>query len=95
MCIRDRLLPDKIYTNHLTPSAYQGITEAHDMILDFGDLENLDSVYLFMKGWLFPTDASINVNVSQSGITNLLFPSLQVVNKDGEWESVYDNIGFP
>ena len=89
------LLPDKIYTNHLTPSAYQGITEAHDMILDFGDLENLDSVYLFMKGWLFPTDASINVNVSQSGITNLLFPSLQVVNKDGEWESVYDNIGFP
>ena len=40
------LLPDKIYTNHLTPSAYQGITEAHDMILDFGDLENLDSVYL-------------------------------------------------
>ena len=89
------LLPDKIYTNHLTPSAYQGITEAHDMILDFGDLENLDSVYLFMNGWLFPTDASINVNVSQSGITNLLFPSLQVVNKDGEWESVYDNIGFP
>ena len=89
------LLPDKIYTNHLTPSAYQGITEAHDMILDFGDLENLDSVYLFMNGWLFPTDASINVNVSQSGIHKFIVSKHQVVSKDGEWESVYDNIGFP
>ena len=89
------LLADEKYTDHLTPSDYQGITEFHDMILDFGDLSNVDSVYLFMKGWLFPTDASINVNISQSNSTNLIFPNLQVVNKKGEWESVFDNIGFP
>lgn len=89
------LLPDEKYIDHLTPSDYQGITELHDMILDFGDLSNLDSVYLFMKGWLFPTDASINVNISQSSSTELMFPNLQVVNKGGEWESVFNNIGFP
>ena len=89
------LLADEKYTDHLTPSDYQGITKFHDMILDFGDLSNVDSVYLFMKGWLFPTDASINVNISQSNSANLIFPNLQVVNKKGEWESVFNNIGFP
>ena len=89
------LLEDEKYTNHLTPSDYQGITELHDMILDFGDLSNIDSIYLFMKGWLFPTDASINVNISQSNRTNLMFPNLQVINQNGDWENIFNNIGFP
>ena len=89
------LLDDGQYANHITPSDYQGITEEHDMILDFGNLSNLDSIYLFMKGWLFPTDASINVNISQSSSTTLKFPNLQVVNQEGEWENVFNKIGFP
>ena len=86
---------DQEYTMHLTPATYQGITELHDLILDFGDLDHADSIFLFLQGWLFPTDASINVNISQASVTSLIFPQLQVVNQDGNWETVIDNLGFP
>ena len=89
------LAKDKTYTNHLTAGAFQGITELHDLILDFGNLTNSDSIFLFLQGWLFPTDASINVNISQSNTTNLIFPKLQVINDAGIWETVIDNLGFP
>ena len=86
---------DQEYTIHLTPATYQGITELHDLILDFGDLDHADSIFLFLQGWLFPTDASINVNISQASVTSLIFPQLQVINQDGNWETVIDNLGFP
>jgi len=89
------LIQDQEYTMHLTPATYQGITELHDLILDFGDLAHADSVFLFLQGWLFPTDASINVNISQSSATKLIFPQLQVIDRDGNWETVIDNLGFP
>ena len=89
------LANDQEYTMHLTPGIYQGITELHDLILDFGDLDHADSIFLFLQGWLFPTDASINVNISQSSVTGLIFPQLQVVNRKGNWETVIDNLGFP
>ena len=91
----DLLVQDEEYTMHLTPGKYQGITELHDLILDFGDLDHADSIFLFLQGWLFPTDASINVNISQSSETGLTFPQLQVVNRKGDWETVIDNLGFP
>ena len=86
---------DQEYTMHLTPATYQGITELHDLILDFGDLDHADSIFLFLQGWLFPTDASINVNISQASVTSLIFPQLQVVDRHGNWKTVIDNLGFP
>ena len=89
------LAKDQTHTKHLTAGAFQGITELHDLILDFGNLTRPDSIFLFLQGWLFPTDASINVNISQSNTTNLIFPKLQVINAAGIWETVIDNLGFP
>ena len=86
---------DLAYTGHLIPDKYQGITELHDLTLDFGDFNDTDSIFLFLQGWLFPTDASINVNISQSIKTSLIFPSIQVINENGRWETIVDNIGFP
>jgi len=89
------LAQDQKYTMHLTPATYQGITELHDLILHFGDLGHADSIFLFLHGWLFPTDASINVNISQASLTSLIFPQLQVVDQDGNWKTVIENLGFP
>jgi hypothetical protein len=89
------LVQDQEYTKYLTTTSFQGITELHDLTLDFGDLAHADSIYLFMQGWLFPTDASINVNISQSNTTNIIFPKLQIINAAGFWETVIDNLGFP
>ncbi len=86
---------DRKYISNLVPEKYQGITELHDLILSFNDLSDTDSLFLFLQGWLFPTDASINVNISQSEKFRLIFPFIQVPDSDGNWVTVLDNIGFP
>jgi len=79
----------------LTPAKYQGVTEPHDLILDLGDLSQGDNVFLFLKGWLFPTDASINVNMAQSNAVNSMPPFLQVIDEERNWKTVTKNLGFP
>ena len=86
---------DKEYISNLVPDMYQGVSEFHDLILVFEDLSDADSLFLFLQGWLFPTDASINVNISQSSIFRSIFPYLQVPDADGNWVTVVKNIGFP
>jgi tetratricopeptide (TPR) repeat protein len=84
--------------NYLTGFAlgkYQGITEMHDLILDPGDKIRTGNLYLFMNGWVFPTDASINAAISQSDAVSVVSPVIQVRNKNGEWETIIDNLGFP
>jgi len=93
--LREISYPDKKYVSSLVPTRYQGIMEPHDLILDLGDLSGADSVFLFLYGWVFPTDASINVNTAQSGSINLIPPSLQVIDEQGNWKTVINNIGFP
>ena len=43
----------------------------------------------------FPTDASINVNISQSQEIESVFPFIEVVGEDGNWVVAEKNIGFP
>ncbi len=54
-----------------------------------------DSLFLFLHGWLFPTDASINVNISQSQEIESVFPFIEVIGEDGNWVVAEKNIGFP
>ncbi len=94
--VLERILhADGNYVSNLTPATYQGVTKTHDLILDLGDISSADSVHLFLYGWLFPTDASINVNMAQSSIAESIFPHLQVIDKNGKWKTVIENISFP
>ncbi len=86
---------DGDYVSHLTPDRFQGVTRLHDLVLDLGDLASADSIFLFLDGWLFPTDASINVNMTHNDQYRTIMPYLQVINARGEWETVISNIGFP
>lgn len=86
---------DEEYVSNLTPSTYQGVTEPHDLILDLGDLSDADSVFLFLNGWLFPTDASINMNMAQSADARSIFSYLQVIDDEGNWKTVIKNLSFP
>jgi tetratricopeptide (TPR) repeat protein len=86
---------DSLYVSNLRPARYQGITEMHDLILDLGDRARADKIVLFLNGWLFPTDASINMAISQSGQTKVISPFLQVMNRRGQWQTVIENLGFP
>ena len=86
---------DKKYLSNFLLDKYQGVTELHDLIFGFEDLGHTDSLFLFLQGWLFPTDASINVNIAQSGAVSTVFPYLEVVDENGNWVMAEGNIGFP
>ena len=86
---------DNNYLSDFNPGKYQGITEMHDLILDPGKVGKNNKLFLFLEGWIFPTDASINVALSQSAGTSVTRPILQVINKKGEWETAIENLGFP
>lgn len=86
---------DDNYLAGLKPDKYQGITEMTDLILDPGSVAESASLYLFLNGWIFPTDASINYALSQSSSLAVSPPVIQVINKKGEWVTVIDDLGFP
>lgn len=83
------------YASTFALGKYQGLAQDHDLVLDLGDKAKSDSLYLFLRGWVFPTDASINTALTQASQYQLRPPSLQVINSKGEWETVIPNLGFP
>src|SRR2546423_1633118 len=81
-----------------TPAAgpYQVVTDLHDLILDLGPLHGgTGDVRLFLEGWLFPTDASINAAIAQSRQVHVIRPSLEVRDAAGRWRTVIENLSFP
>jgi TolA-binding protein len=86
---------DDNYIAGFRPEKYQGVTEMQELILNPGDFFKSGKLMLFLNGWIFPTDASINLAISQSGNLKVVPPVIQVINKNGEWETVVDNLGFP
>ena len=85
---------DDKYLSGFKPGMYQGIIEMADLILDPGEAGKSGNMVLYLNGWIFPTDASINVAISQSDKLKVTPPEIQVINKAGEWETV-DSPGFP
>jgi tetratricopeptide (TPR) repeat protein len=85
---------DDRYVAPLTLTRYQGLATLHDLILDFGDLSGLDSAHLFLAGWIYPTDASINIALAQAGKPGVIFPYLEVKDPEGRWRRVAD-VPFP
>lgn len=86
---------DDKYLSDFQSDKYQGITEMRDLILDPGKVGDDKRFYLFLQGWIFPTDASINVALSQSPELKVTPPSVQVIDENGNWITVIENLGFP
>ncbi len=86
---------DFVYASDLTPLRYQGLVEPHDLILDLGPDAGRDSSFLFLRGWIYPTDASINVALSQQSQIKPRMPTLEVRDATGRWVTAIANLGFP
>ncbi|MDP9204616.1 MAG: FG-GAP-like repeat-containing protein [Gemmatimonadota bacterium] len=86
---------DEVYVSNLTPTQYQGVVEPHDLVLDLGDLAGRPGTFLFLRGWIYPTDASINVALGQQSTIRLASPSLEVRDANGRWRIAIADIGFP
>jgi hypothetical protein len=86
---------DDVYVSNFTPTKYQGVVEAHDLVMDLGESAGRPDVYLFLRGWIYPTDASINVALGQQSSIKVASPSLEVRDAKGVWRTAIANIGFP
>lgn len=83
----------------------QGLTEEHFIELDLGDLTDAKNVTLFLTGWIFPTNTSINVSLSQNPDRDGPKPPsiwVPVVDEGGngreeetKWREAIPYIGFP
>jgi len=75
---------------------YQGRTTRHYIELDLGDLKQPTNVKLFLRGWLRPTDTSLNVAFSQNDHVDAPeFPSVWVPDAAGKWQRTQPFMGFP
>ena len=89
------LASDDNYVTSFEPDRYQGVSEVHDLVLDLGAFDTDESVELYLRGWIFPTDASINVAISQSEELETVMPHLEVVGVGGDWVTVVPVMSFP
>ena len=89
--LRDK---DDVYVSDLTPVQYQGVVAPHDLVMDLGPDAGRDSTFLFLRGWIYPTDASINVALSQQTALETTMPSLEVRDARGNWKTAIASIGF-
>lgn len=87
---------DGTYVDSFELTAYQGLAEEHYVEIHLGeDLPRDEPVYLVTHGWVYPTDTSINVAISQTGMSPPHGISVQVPDGSGGWKTVRDDIGFP
>jgi protein involved in temperature-dependent protein secretion len=86
---------DDIYVSNFIPTKYQGVVEPHDLIMDLGPDGGKPGTSLFLRGWIYPTDASINVALSQQSSISISSPSLEVRDAAGKWRTAVANVGFP
>jgi len=86
---------DDRYVTNLVPGRYQGLTTLHDLILDLGTPAEIEPDLLVLNGWIFPTDASINVAIAQAGNIPIVSPALEAQDAKGRWRTIAPDLGFP
>ncbi len=86
---------DDVYVSNFVPTKYQGVVEPHELILDLPDVAGTPGSALFLRGWIYPTDASINVALGQQTALSVSPPSFEVRDARGQWKTVVANLGFP
>jgi len=87
---------DRRYLDTFGRGQYQGITRDHYVEVNLGDdAPKSGPLYLILRGWMHPTDSSINVAISQGKQQAAHGLSLEVPDGHGGWVVTRRNLGFP
>ncbi len=87
---------DEKYLDNFGRGRYQGVTRDHYVEVDLGeDAPQNGPLWLIAKGWMHPTDSSINVAISQGQEVHPQPLSLEVPDGKGHWVTANPNLGFP
>ncbi len=86
---------DGVYLGGFAPTRYQGIVAPHALVLELPEARQARKVLLYLTGWIFYTDTSINVSLSQGGGTKPFGPVLEVPDGKGGWRTAIAAMGYP
>jgi hypothetical protein len=87
---------DGVYFRGFDARKLQGLTDEHYLELDLGKLANPQKITLFLTGWIYPTDTSLNVAIGEnSSLSPPRPPYLLAPDAEGEWREVRTYMGFP
>jgi tetratricopeptide (TPR) repeat protein len=87
---------DGRYLDTFGRGQYQGLTRNHFVEVELGnDVPTTGPLWLIARGWVHPTDSSVNVAISQGHHEKARPLSLQVPDGHGGWRTVQSNLGFP
>ena len=88
---------DDVYADGYERSRYQGhAAEPWTFTFDLGEAPGAP-VRLWLDGWVFPADASLNLAIAQAvehGDLEMVMTRLEVETGDG-WQTLLDPMGFP
>ncbi|MGH9588810.1 MAG: ASPIC/UnbV domain-containing protein, partial [Terracidiphilus sp.] len=87
---------DGKYLDNFGVGQYQGVTRDHFVQIDLGpDVPTSGPLYLIAKGWLHPSDSTVNVAMGQGRHERPKPLSLSIQDSHGAWRVVRPNLGFP
>lgn len=87
---------DDIYVNDFPLGQYQGIAQDHWVEFQLPSSAPLDQPLAIVgEGWIYPTDSSINVAISQGQIAAPHDLSLEEFDETSGWRTVQSGLGFP
>ncbi len=86
---------DHSYPESLHATRYQGIVAPHCLTLSFGDISTMKRPTLVLGGWIFWTDTSINVAVSQDPTRRASPTTLEYWDPQRGWQVVNEPFGLP
>jgi len=86
---------DGIYLRGFAPTRYQGIVAPHELTLELPEARRGRKVMLYLTGWIFYSDTSINVSLSQGSAAKPFGPVLEVPDGRGGWKTGIPAMGYP
>ncbi|WP_397571252.1 FG-GAP-like repeat-containing protein [Schlesneria sp. T3-172] len=87
---------DGVYFDHIQRGQYQGVATDHWVEIELGDDTPKEGpVWLVARGWMHPTDSSVNYAIEQGQHAKPQGLALEVPDDNGQWRVVRDQIGFP
>lgn len=87
---------DGKYLDTFGRGQYQGVTRDHYVEIDLGkNVPMTGPLWLIARGWLHPSDSSINIAMSQGHHVAPHPLSLEVPDGHGGWKVAKPNLGFP
>ncbi|MDQ2980425.1 MAG: VCBS repeat-containing protein, partial [Acidobacteriota bacterium] len=86
---------DGRHLSGFAPTRYQGIVAPHDLVLELPRARGARKVWLYLTGWIFYMDTSLNVSLSQGAAVRPFGPELDVPDGRGGWKTAIPAMGYP